>query len=90
MNEKVIKEFYEKEEIVWSGQQTECKKLYIIEVMAYALSEDEHQKIKAFIEQNDGRFTRIDADSIFAKFVYDDYENAIKMLKKLEDDGWKW
>jgi len=91
MNEKVISEFYEKEiDVAWSKTQSEEKKIYIIEVMAYALDEREHEKIRAFIEQHNGRFTRIDSDSIFAVFEYDDYKDAVKMLKELEQEGWKW
>ena len=91
MNEKVISEFYEREEeIAWSKTQKENKKFYIIEVMAYALDEKEHEKTRAFIEQHNGRFTRMDSDSIFAIFEYNNYEDAMKMLKELEQEGWKW
>jgi len=83
MNEKVIREFYEYE-------KDDGSKIYKIEVMAYALDEREHEKIRAFIEQHNGRFTRIDSDSIFAVFEYDDYKDAVKMLKELEQEGWKW
>jgi len=83
MNEKIIKEFYEYE-------NEDGSKTYKIEVMACALEENEHNKIKTFIEQHGGTFTNIDADSIFARFEYKDYEKAIKMLKKLEQEGWKW
>ena len=83
MNEKVISEFYEYE-------KEDGSKTYKIEVMAYALDEKEHEKTRAFIEQHNGRFTRIDNDSIFAVFEYNNYENAVKMLKELEQEGWKW
>ncbi len=83
MNEKVISEFYEYE-------NEDGSKTYKIEVMAYALDEKEHEKTRAFIEQHNGRFTRIDSDSIFAIFEYDNYENAMKMLKELEQEEWKW
>ena len=83
MNEKVIREFYEYE-------KDDGSKIYKIEVMAYALDEKEHEKTRVFIEQHNGRFTRIDNDSIFAVFEYNNYENAVKMLKELEQEGWKW
>ena len=79
---KCIIEFYKHE-----GTE---KTVYRIEVLAYNLSEEEHKQIREFIEQHGGNFTRIDFDSISAEFIIEQYSEAIKLLKELEKDGWRW
>ena len=69
---------------------SEESKEYIIGVSAYNLDEDEHMQVRKFIEQHNGSFSYIDADSMHAEFRLDNYDDAMNLLKTMEKNGWSW
>jgi len=62
--------------------------LYIIKINVYQIDREEHKKIRGELEEYNIKYEYIDADSLSGRIEIQGYNEAYKILKKLEADGW--